>query len=414
MKSVDVARLIEQVSGIAPTALNAGALDAALRRRLAASQVADLAQYGALLRDTPAEVQALIEEIIVPETWFFRQPQAFALLARQACAKLARVPAPARLRLLSLPCASGEEPYSMAMALLDAGLDASQFEIDALDISERSLARARLGVYGKNSFRGSSLHFRDAHFTVHEADFRLADAVRQPVRFARANLLDFESVPELASYDFVFCRNLLIYFDAAQQARAIRVLARLLRADSLLFVGPAEKSLFLAHDFSLLPEAASFALMKKAPSSEGACRATPRAKTVRRRRLPPLPQPLSRQHADMPADAAPVAAPSDGQGYESQWREMERLADQGQVHEAALRCEALLRASGPSAALLHWRGLLEDAQGRREQAEQFYRKALYLDPSHQDSLLHLAYLLEHTGRRDAARPLRQRLTRMGR
>src|SRR5690606_25565987 len=103
---------------------------------------------------SPTEQRALIESIVVPETWFFRYPESFALLATQARALQRRLPIGRPLRLLSLPCSSGEEPYSMAIAMLDADFSAEQFQIDALDISQRGIEQAALGRYGVNAFRG--------------------------------------------------------------------------------------------------------------------------------------------------------------------------------------------------------------------------------------------------------------------
>lgn len=408
MRPTEVAALIQRLSGIAPATLGERALAAALRRRQAAAGLTDAARYGARLLESADEQQALLEELVVPETWFFRQPEAFALLARAARARLATAAPDTRLRLLSLPCASGEEPYSMAMALLDAGLAPRQFEIDALDISARALAQARQAVYGPNAFRGgAAARARDIHFAAEDNRFRLSETVRAQVRLAQGNLLALPGHFD-GGYDVVFCRNLLIYFDAGDQQRAIEVLRRVLRPGGLLFVGAAEKSLFTGHGFELLPAPLSFALVK----SETDARAWPppvRATPRRRRpgvpaRLPPLPP-------APPAPPAPIVEPAVAPTQADPLARIAQLADQGELAQAMACCEALLDAGAPSAALLHWMGLIEDAQGRGAQAEQYYRKALYLDPRHADSLAHLAALLEHSGRRAAARPLRQRLSR---
>src|SRR3954463_795415 len=94
------------------------------------------------------------------------------------------------LRVLSLPCSTGEEPYSIAMALLDAGFPAERFHVDALDISLRALAFARRGVFGRNSFRGGDGEYRDRHFTAAGAGWQLGEAERRPVEFRQGNVLD--------------------------------------------------------------------------------------------------------------------------------------------------------------------------------------------------------------------------------
>src|SRR6185369_5176323 len=102
------------------------------------------------------------------------------------------------LRVLSLPCSTGEEPYSVAMALLDAGFPAERFRVDALDISLRALAFARRGVFGRNSFRGGDLEFRERHFTAAGAGWQLGEVARQPVEFRQGNVLDTHLQPGAA------------------------------------------------------------------------------------------------------------------------------------------------------------------------------------------------------------------------
>lgn len=153
--------------------------------------------------------------------WFYRDADAFKALARLAHERLAERGNALPLRVLSLPCSTGEEPYTIAMTLLDAGFDAAQLRIDAMDISDRSLATAQRAVYGRNSFRGNAFPFRDAHFTRTEDGWRLAPRIVEAVRFSRANLMQLDA-SSLGVYDFVFCRNVLIYFDRDAQQKPCR------------------------------------------------------------------------------------------------------------------------------------------------------------------------------------------------
>src|SRR5260221_12102708 len=107
------------------------------------------------------------------------------------------------------------------MALLDAGVALERFEIDAVDISGRSLACAAKGVYGKNSFRGKELSFRNRYFRSTPEGFVLSPLVRKCVRFSQGNVLSENFRPPMNHYDFVFCRNLLIYFDRPTQQKAL-------------------------------------------------------------------------------------------------------------------------------------------------------------------------------------------------
>jgi len=116
-------------------------IERAVQERLSACGV-DRHVYWDRVHASPAELQALIEAVVVPETWFFRDREAFATLASIGHERWKRAPADGMLRLLSLPSSTGEEPYSMAMALVDAGVPADRFRIDGVDVSANAIASA--------------------------------------------------------------------------------------------------------------------------------------------------------------------------------------------------------------------------------------------------------------------------------
>ncbi|MGV7210059.1 CheR family methyltransferase [Oxalobacteraceae bacterium A2-2] len=213
-----------------------------------------------LARMTPDEMTALVELVVVPESWFFRDPLAFTAMADILRARGGGL-RPARI--LSVPCAGGEEPYTIAMALDDAGFAPASFVVDAYDISPGCLARAQAGVYGRNAFRSRDLRFREHYFEpAGGGDYRIKDAIRQQVRFQRANLLELDTAGREGSYDVIFCRNLLIYFDKPTTAAAIARLRILLADDGVLFSGYAEVHAFCQNGFSPLPYAQAFGLRK--------------------------------------------------------------------------------------------------------------------------------------------------------
>ncbi|NQD96612.1 chemotaxis protein CheR, partial [Pseudomonas sp. CrR25] len=146
-------------------------VERAVRQRIASATAADADAYWELLQHSQQERMALIEAVVVPETWFFRYPESFATLSGLAGQRLASLAGSRALRILSLPCATGEEPYSVAMALLDMGIAAALFRVDALDVSPRLIERAQRAVYGKNSFRGTQLDYRDRYFIEVEDGF---------------------------------------------------------------------------------------------------------------------------------------------------------------------------------------------------------------------------------------------------
>ena len=402
--------------------------------------------YWNLLNASPDERQALIELLVVPETWFFRDREAFIALAKLACERLMRQPAHS-LRILSAPCASGEEPYSISMTLLDAGIGPDRFLVDAIDISTHAIAFAQRAIYGRHSFRGNAIEFRERHFSETAGQWRVSDAVRQPVRFVQSNLLDSQPLVDIR-YDFIFCRNVLIYFNRETQDRAIRLLEARLAEGGTIFVGPAETGLMMRHAMSSARIPMAFAF-QRTPQGKTA---VPAAAQVRPARAAPERQPSGTAPHRAPAsplESQPARARTSA--WASNDRETPRairtvttaarrpatsgatkaheraatapplpatlatldearsLADAGRLDEAERLARTLTH--GPDAGAFYLLGLITDARGRSAEACDFYRKTLYLVPNHYEALAHLAVLLDAAGDRIAARHLTLRAER---
>lgn len=393
-------------------------VERALRQRAAASGAADSDAYWQLLISSTQEQQALIEAVIVPETWFFRYAESFVTLGRLANARLASLAGARPLRILSLPCSTGEEPYSIAMALFDSGLAAGQFKIDAMDISPLSIERARRGLYGKNSFRGADIGYRDRYFTPGEQGYQIAERVRERVDFQPGNLLD-PNLLARAGYDFVFCRNLVIYFDQPTQKHVFEVLKRLTLNDGVLFIGPAEGSLLAGIGMRSIGVSQSFAF-RHAPVESAPVTAAPIVATAQRRMKAPieLPRPVSRPVSWIgPRPVTPTPrvasrpAASDGGEAAELLASIARFANEGRSAEARAACERYLHEHEPVAQVFYWLGLLAEVDGQAAQAQGFYRKALYLQPQHVESLAQLAALLAAQGDVVGARRLQERAAR---
>ncbi|MCK1794336.1 CheR family methyltransferase, partial [Pseudomonas violetae] len=250
--------------GLDVTSVGPAIIERAVRQRSAANHALTAEEYWHRLQGSRDEQQALVEAVIVPETWFFRYPESFATLAKLATRRLAEINNMRALRILSLPCSTGEEPYSMAMALLDAGVKPHQFKVEGMDVSPLSVEKARHAVYGKNSFRGQDIEFRERYFTAENDGYRLDERVLEQVRLQVGNLLDPTLLANEPAYDFVFCRNLLIYFDLSTQQQVFEVLKRLTHVDGVLFIGPAEGSLLGRFGMRSIGIPQSFAFSRQA------------------------------------------------------------------------------------------------------------------------------------------------------
>lgn len=408
--------LLRQAIGVDVSTIGAASVERAVRARMAACGL-DEAGYWLRVNADASEAQALIDEVVVTETWFFRDAAAFASAIAFGRGVLAGRGPGGVLRLLSLPCATGEEAYSMAMALVDAGLSPASFSITAIDVSRRALAVARAGLYGRHAFRARDLGFRDRYFGPHEGRYRLSEDIRRLVTFEAGNLMDPRLLAGAAPFDIIFCRNVLIYLDDPTRQWVVALLERLLAPGGQLYVGPSEASGFARFGFVPLPDRMTFGL-RRAPAP-GAEPAPPPARPSAPRRAAPAPAaaaPAPRPFAavrDRPPAPPPQAPPAgDGGADGGALAAAARLADQGRLDEAAVLCEGLLAGGGADAEACYLLGLISEARGDTVSATGHYRRALYLEPDHRETLAHLALLLRAAGDAEGAARMAGRLQRL--
>ncbi|MDX8451143.1 CheR family methyltransferase [Mesorhizobium sp. VK9D] len=397
-----VEKLLAETIGLDSASVGPTVVRQAVKDRMAACRMTDPHAYWEHLTGSAQELQELINAVVIPETWFFRDREAFTMLARHARTSKRAQP----IKVLSLPCSTGEEAYSVAMAMFDAGFAAHEFKIDAVDISSRNIATAERAVYGRNSFRGSYLEFKDRYLEATEGGLRPNAAVLKQVRFRVGNLFDSRASFGQGVYDILLCRNLLIYFNRELQDRALISLKDLLAKDGLLLVGPAEAALPRLHGFISAEWPLAFAFLKServntaAPKVSAAIPVRTAVPKVNKSR-PVLPRPA----IDVQAPAKPLDQVSES------LIAVERIANAGRVKEAREVALAHLKTFGPSAEIFYLLGLVQDADGAAPEAAQSYRKALYLAPNHREALVHLALLLRKQGDHSGAEALAGRLDR---
>jgi chemotaxis protein methyltransferase WspC len=359
------------------------------------------------LQKHPGELERLIEQVVVHESWFFREPASLELLCARATAA-ARTPA-RPFRVLSLPCASGEEPYSVAIMLLLAGLLPGTFEITGIDVSASALEAARRGVYSEYAFRGG-LDKLDGYVDARISGMQVSGEVRKLVNFAQGNVLDPLLLPG-AQFDAVLCRNLLIYLDTDARGVALRTILRVLAEDGVLFTGHAESSIALDHGLRKVGDARSFAFERGKrrsvrPGPPLAKGPAPAAPSARRRVAGAAPSRRAAISARKSTRPAPPARP--------RLEDARTLADRGDLDGARRQCEAYLAACGPDPAAYCLLAVVKEAGGDIDGAVDAFGRALYLDAEQLDALLHLALLHERRGEAQTARSMRKRAERVQR
>ena len=195
--------------------------------------------------------RTVVEAMTTNESFFFRDDKPFAHFRAQALPSLhAARPPGAKLRIWSAASSSGQEAYSLAMILAECGarLSGRAVEILGTDIARDQLARAREGRYPQFEVqRGLPIQLLMKYFTKDETGWRVTDTIRALATFREWNLLG--DLRPLGSFDVVFCRNVLIYFDQPTKTRVLEAIARQMPADGVLYLGGAETVLGITDRF---------------------------------------------------------------------------------------------------------------------------------------------------------------------
>jgi len=397
-----VEALLNREIGLCAGSIGRSAIECGMRGRMLASGCDSVDEYVQRLEQSLDERRALVEDIVVSETWFFRDEDVFRVLTEYSGRAWRRSRSEGSLRVLSIPCATGEEAYSASITLLEAGLTQDRYCVEALDVSERALKIARLGIFGKNSFRGASSPERERYFRVVSAGKSVIEDARTSVRFAQGNVLDPFTAPA-ASFNVIFCRNLLIYLDRAARSRALDNIYNWLVPDGLLFAGHAEALETMEPRFQRGNDAGHFGYVK---------RQTARATTE----LPGLAKPLAPQPLKKSKGAPEARKPTTTPARERQFAgaaptsltAARELADRGDLASAAATCERYVQESGADAEAFCLLGIVRTALGETERALECFNKAVYLDPKHHTALIHLALAHERRGETAAAQNFRRR------
>jgi chemotaxis protein methyltransferase CheR len=230
--------LVQRESGIRLSDGKRALLIGRLTRRLRDLGCRSFGQYYQRVQSDPDELMQMLDRVSTHETHFFREPHHFELLEREVLPRWSR----SRMRVWSAACSTGEEPYSLAMTLVDH-LPPDRCSVLGSDLSEGVLTAARAAVWpAAKAAEIPPRHLKRFMLRgVRSRDgwIKAGPELRARVQFARVNLVE-AAYPVEGAFDLIFCRNVLIYFDAELRARVIDRLIDRLAPDGLLFVGHAE------------------------------------------------------------------------------------------------------------------------------------------------------------------------------
>jgi len=220
-------------------------IDRRLTERIQATASASFQSYFALLRsDSQHEIEHLVNAFTVNETYFYREEHQLQCMTSHLLDDLMlRKPTGETLRIWSVPCSTGEEPYSIAMWLMENWKDVDSYNIEIVgsDIDTRALKAAAEGIYGERALMRLPRDIVDRYFTrLDDEHVQIDPGLRDSIQFTRANLVDAAEIALQRDFDIVFCRNVLIYFDDASRRMAAENLYDSLRPGGYICLGHSE------------------------------------------------------------------------------------------------------------------------------------------------------------------------------
>tara|TARA_R110000868_G_scaffold241497_1_gene496128 strand:- start:108108 stop:108947 length:840 start_codon:yes stop_codon:yes gene_type:complete len=244
-------------------------LESRLSHRLNELEMTDFDQYIAYLTMGPYqmdEFQEMFNRITINETSFFRNDAQLNVFEQQILPELLEARASTkRLRIWSAACSTGEEPFTLAMLLhrtLGVRFNDWHIEILGTDISEKALKVANNGTYNSYALRSTPPLIKSRYFTESGRDFQLSDSIRSMVNFERHNLKDRLAAERHGTWDVIFCRNVLIYFDDDMKRGVVSMFDNQLADDGTLFIGHSERIKDLTDSFEQLPIPQGFCYKK--------------------------------------------------------------------------------------------------------------------------------------------------------
>jgi chemotaxis protein methyltransferase CheR len=228
-----------------------------LERRLLSLAMDSFNEYYYFLKynqNNNDELTKLMDVITIKETYFFREIDQIKALVNELIPELRKQKGGEPIKIWSAGCATGEEPYTIAMLCMEKGyhLGPSRVEIFANDISPEAIQKAKKGIYKQTSFRATDQAYLARFFLPsEEGAFMIRDEVKEVLNFFCINLQDKNRLTFLPMFDVIFCRNVIIYFDDDSKRKVIESFHKKLHAHAYLFLGHSESLINFTHLFKL-------------------------------------------------------------------------------------------------------------------------------------------------------------------
>lgn len=396
--------LLEQETGLNVDSIGLLSIARAISSCMKNSNINDIHDFTVKINTDKSILLALIEEIKVPETWFFRDVECFNFIKNHLKDNAFKYNSSNKLRILSAPCSTGEEPYSAAMLALESGLNSDSLYITACDISNESVEYAKSGKYRNTSFRNDYHGFKEKFFIEESGIYNINNNIRNIPSFVVENITKSTFLRNESKYDFIFCKNLLIYLSDDARTRVLNNIKYLLKDDGVLLVGLSEINYFTRNGFDQIKHNMAFACKL---SGERHSYFTEIKSVKTKKLLPTFKQ--EKRKVESPRDSGfMVTVPVQSSEH---IENVKAMADKGDFASAEKLCSSIIYNESLNSEALYYMGLIQNALKNSHKAAEYFKKVLYLQPDHYESLIHISLYYESLGESDRALLYRERAER---
>ena len=414
-----IVEFLQKKIGISPDSIGPVTIKKAIQSSMLANDVEDLTIYYQLITTDQNALQELIDAVVIPETSFFRDKKPFQSLKdnihyfREIFCKNGE-----SLKILSVPSSTGEEPYSIAMTCLEAGLDYGDFEIHACDISTRVLDVAKRGLYSEYSFRGCDYQYKNQFFSEKNGEYLIDEKLRSSVNFFQANLIGEGFLSNFEEpFHIVFCRNLLIYFDRPTKKKAVDVITQLLHDDGVLVVGHADTAILPSLGYKSFSNQFSFAYVKGQSQHNLSNVASPSFEDKGKKIIAALIAARGGEADDTHKEAVLSVTEVDftdspASNFDQVYEEIHMYLMEKNYLMAQELCEKHIERNGGDDRVFHYLGQVFFEKGEFQYSEAYFKKAVYLKPENERALEYLSKIERQRGNVAAAQRYEQRAARI--
>jgi len=419
-----IKNILKKEIGLDASSIGEATINKILNERMRSCKISELDEYYTHLSNNTDELHLLLETSVIPETWFFRDDKPFKLILANISKRLLSR-SENSCRILCMPCSTGEEPYSIAIYLRDNGIPDTAYEIQAVDISHKSIEIAKQAIYGDNSFRGKiARQYANKYFTHSDSEYTLNNNIKSLVNFQQENILEAGKLQFSGKFDFILCRNLLIYFDIPTKETAYNKLNSLLKDDGALFIGHSEFGSVPEDIFKTTKLESVYCLIKQTKNSIEK-NSKDKTSTVKANKLlklktikPPEKKAFSNteQYNVKKEIKIELHDTNKTQGLNKNTdqdliQQAKTLANSGDFKAAESLCLKHIDENGDHEESFFLLGLISEASGNSLQAQDYYKKALYLNPKHYETLIHLSLIIKSQGDIETSNRLKERAER---